>query len=391
MAAGERRSYSGVAPKTTLASGIGTGDTSITVVDGTGYPTGGSGPFFIVIDRGLSTEEKVKINTRTGNTLAVFASGRGVDGTSAVAHSSGAEINHSWTAIDADDANKHYSDVTQDNHLQYLKTDGTRALTGVTAIKGSPVASAPADTASDGSGVLLALSNHRHARESAVTLANLLWDAGDFKTSGRATASTGWLLCDGSEVLGATYPALATEFGTGAGSRYGAAAAGNIKIPDFRFRFPLGKAASGTGSTLGGTGGSANAIAVSHTHSHSHSVVQDAHQHTIAGHSHTGTTDAGGVHAHGIDGDFGNRIAVSVGSSTQRLNSTGNEDFLDFTDIDDDGNHQHTFTTNSGGNNTNNATATNQTSSTDATSAGASGTDANLPPYLTVNYFVKAH
>lgn len=391
MAAGERRSYSGVAPKTTLASGIGTGDSSITVVDGTGYPTGGSGPFFIVIDRGLSTEEKVKINTRTGNTLAVFASGRGVDGTSAAAHSSGAEVNHSWTAIDADQANAHYADVTQDNHTQYLKTDGTRAFTGLTAIGGSPVASAPADTASDGSGVTLARANHRHARESAVTLQNLLIPAGTIWPTGAAAATTGWLLADGTEVLGATYPALATEFGTGAGSRFGAASVGNIKLPDLRRAFPMGKAASGTGSTLGGTGGSKDSITISHTHSHTHTMVQDAHSHVIAGHSHTGTVDAGGVHAHGMDGDFGNRFAVTVGSSTHKLSTTGNDLQLDVSDIDDDGNHQHTFTTNSGGNNTNNATATNQTSSTDATASGSSGTDANLPPWVAVNYIVKAH
>lgn len=71
---------------------------------GTGYPTG---VHFVVIDRGLSTEEKIKCASRSGDTFTVVASptGRGADDTSATTHASGAVVEHCTTAIDADEAN----------------------------------------------------------------------------------------------------------------------------------------------------------------------------------------------------------------------------------------------------------------------------------------------
>jgi microcystin-dependent protein len=75
---------------------------------------------------------------------------------------------------------------------------------------------------------------------------------------GGASAPSGWLLCDGSAVSRTTYAdlfaAIGTAYGTGDGST-------TFNLPDLRQRFPLGKAASGTGSTLGGTGGS-----IDHSH-----------------------------------------------------------------------------------------------------------------------------
>ena len=76
---------------------------------------------------------------------------------------------------------------------------------------------------------------------------------------GAAAAPADWLLCDGSAVSRTTYSALyaviGTTYGTGDGST-------TFNLPNLRQRFPLGKAASGTGATLGGTGG-----AIDHTHS----------------------------------------------------------------------------------------------------------------------------
>lgn len=67
-----------------------------------------------------------------------------------------------------------------------------------------------------------------------------------------ATPPTGWLILDGSAVSRTTYALLfalwGTTFGVGDGST-------TFNLPDLRQRFPLGKAASGTGATLGGTGG----------------------------------------------------------------------------------------------------------------------------------------
>lgn len=69
---------------------------------------------------------------------------------------------------------------------------------------------------------------------------------------GSSAPSGGWALCDGSAVNRTTFAslftAISTAFGIGDGST-------TFNLPDLRQRFPLGKAASGTGSTLGGTGG----------------------------------------------------------------------------------------------------------------------------------------
>lgn len=72
------------------------------------------------------------------------------------------------------------------------------------------------------------------------------------------SAPPGYLLCDGSAVSRTTYAILftilSTTYGAGDGST-------TFNLPDLRQRFPLGKATSGTGATLGGTGGT-----IDHTH-----------------------------------------------------------------------------------------------------------------------------
>jgi hypothetical protein len=64
----------------------------------------------MVIDPGLSTEEKVLIGSRSGGACSSVT--RGVDGTSAAAHSSGAACYPVFTAVDADQANKVASVLT---------------------------------------------------------------------------------------------------------------------------------------------------------------------------------------------------------------------------------------------------------------------------------------
>jgi microcystin-dependent protein len=84
------------------------------------------------------------------------------------------------------------------------------------------------------------------------------------------TAPNGYVLCQGQTLSRSAYANLFTLWGTTWGAGDGINTFG---IPDFRQRFPLGKAASGTGSTLGSTGG-----AIDHTHG-SGSYAVPAHDH----------------------------------------------------------------------------------------------------------------
>jgi hypothetical protein len=97
-----RREFSGSVLRTTLTANISNTATSITVLDGSTYPTGAN-PFVIVIDRGLSSEEKVLITSRSTNTLTVDT--RGYDGSTANAHTTGAFVDHVLDAAVVQDMN----------------------------------------------------------------------------------------------------------------------------------------------------------------------------------------------------------------------------------------------------------------------------------------------
>lgn len=127
---------------------------------------------------------------------------------------------------------------------------------------------------------------------------------------GGTTAPNGFLLCNGAAVSRTTYANLfaviSTAFGVGDGST-------TFNVPDLRQRFPIGKAASGTGSTLGGTGGN-----IDHTHG-------------IAAHTHILSAAPGHVTADGIPTAGGNgynpgqsTIAASFGD---QVTGVGNSPF----------------------------------------------------------------
>ncbi len=106
----ERREFTGAALRANLSSSISNTSTTISLTDGSTYPSGLS-PFVIVIDRGTANEEKVLISTRTANTSTV--SSRGYDGTSALPHDSGAFVDHILDAVVIQDMNV----TTYDNQV----------------------------------------------------------------------------------------------------------------------------------------------------------------------------------------------------------------------------------------------------------------------------------
>lgn len=194
MAAGERRSSSGNAVTTSITANITSGDTVIPIAASTGYPDGTNGPFFIKID-----SETIKVLSRTGlnlNVQTVPVTGRGWENTSAASHQSGASVNLVFTSTDADDANKHYADITVDNHTQYLNNarhDLTARHPASVLPLGSPGNSAPGDTASAGVAASVARSDHRHGREADTsTRTGVTLTAASFSVPNNGPATISW-------------------------------------------------------------------------------------------------------------------------------------------------------------------------------------------------------
>jgi hypothetical protein len=117
-----RRSYSGASAACTLTSSITSGDTTATLTGTTTlWPDTANGSFFMVIDPGLSTEEKVLVGARSSGSLSTIT--RGVDGTTAASHSAGATCYPVFTAVDANEANAVASALTTKGDI--LATDGS--------------------------------------------------------------------------------------------------------------------------------------------------------------------------------------------------------------------------------------------------------------------------
>jgi microcystin-dependent protein len=128
---------------------------------------------------------------------------------------------------------------------------------------------------------------------------------------GGVAAPSGWFLCDGSVISQITYSDLYTVIGSIYNT--GGEGAGNFRLPDLRQRFPLGKAAAGTGSTLGAVGG-----AIDHTHdlsAHTHTL--SAHTHTLSAHTHAmgAHTHSVAAHFHTMDTGTGADLTISGGGS----------------------------------------------------------------------------
>lgn len=128
-----RRSYKGNSQPTTLTAPINSSDLAATVADGSTLPDGTGGPFVLLFDLNVTGEEKVLCASRTGNNLVITT--RGYDGTAAAAHSAGASVRHTISAVDLDESNAHVNDTTRDDHTQYraVAARGARAYASAAA------------------------------------------------------------------------------------------------------------------------------------------------------------------------------------------------------------------------------------------------------------------
>lgn len=129
-----RRVYSGGASSTTTSASIAaSGTASFTIVSDTGWPFG-TDPFYVVVEPGTANEEKMLVVRASGSTtLTMYTgdSGRGLDDTVAVSHSSGSTIYPVFTAVDADEANEFVATMTAKGDLISLNAAAGPVKLGV--------------------------------------------------------------------------------------------------------------------------------------------------------------------------------------------------------------------------------------------------------------------
>ena len=211
------------------------------------------------------------------------------------------------------------------------------------------------------------------------------------------TAPTGWLICNGSAISRSVYADLFAVLGTTYGAGDGST---TFNLPDLRQRFPLGKAASGTGATLGATGGS-----IDHTHgvpAHYHGMGTGATLSVDINHDHGSfTSGAGSAHNHGIT-DSGHthniwtNTDVPGGGSARRgvagtdvNNIAGMDSATTGITINNESAHTHSIDVPALG-----ATAKTPTGSIGLVTGGVDGnasmtSGSNNPPFIAVNFIIK--
>ncbi len=159
-----------------------------------------------------------------------------------------------------------------------------------------------------------------------------------------ASAPSGFVLCNGASLNTTTYANLFAVIGY----TFGGSSA-NFNVPNYTNRFPIG---AGT-HALAATGGSADAVVVSHNHAASST-------------STSTSTVTESPHNHSLGNVFGVSSVNQVAATSGIQYGPGNT-----------GNATTGLTV---------ATAT--STSTTNTAAGVSGTNANLPPYLAINFII---
>lgn len=385
-----RRSYKGAAVANTIGTLLTSTGTTITLGSSmSGWPTS-SEPFFCVIEPGTAREEKVCVKYASSNSLTVVdpavtsswpssVNGRGVDDTQGFEHAVNSVIYPVLTAREMNDANELTSAYAANGDLV---VHGSTSFKKIAAGTNNYVLMADSSVSDGGMkwGQVVADSIATGAVTSAkildgtIVLGDLatviqqaLVPVGTITAYGGASAPTGWLLCNGDTFNATTYSSLNTVLG------------GNT-LPDLRARVPMGKAASGTGSTLLGTGGNRK-VASNHLPVHVHTITHDHASQTISGGSHdhsltggiTNNTQAATQGLYNVNGSPGflTDLATDANSSTANMSSHGHSHTLA---VATNASHDHTvnineFTGNSGD--------------------GGFANDDYFQPFVAVNYIIK--
>lgn len=253
---------------TTIASGIVSSDTTITVAGATGglFPTAGGGDYFYAtLNNAANDIEIVKVTARSGDVMTVV---RGQDGTIALDWIGGDKFELRPTAGGLADLGSGINITALDGVVigDSDPKDGTFENLDVTGVA-SGVTPAPTD------------SSTKFAT-TAFVVARDFPSGGIIMWSGSVeTIPSGWVLCNGA----AGTPDLRDRFIVGAGSTYNPSS----------------------------TGGSKDAIVPSHTHSASSSVSDPGHTHTV------------GIQTRVIDQNAGSATLAGSGTTTTSSSTTG--------------------------------------------------------------------
>ena len=218
----------------------------------------------------------------------------------------------------------------------YIRTDGTVSMDAELTLSGAPSADLHAAT--------------KGYVDSIVPVGVIVAYAG-------ASAPSGYLFCQGQLVNKSSYPDLYDVLGT----TYGAETGTQFRLPDLQSKFLAGKGTAGWSDALGESGGSKDAVVVWHNHAKGTLAA------TQGDHSHGEGAQVNGV-------GFPTRGTPGASGGAQAAFDPGL--------MTGGGWHSNPATTS--------ASAGAITISGVTDYAGESGTDRNLPPYLTVNYIIKA-
>ena len=352
------REHLGSAKPATLMAGLDAGSPGPMVCDDlSGWPLGiGYDEFVVTVGRGLPGEERILCSATSGDTLVVKQ--RGWDGTIASTHDMGETVEHTYSAVEAQEANDH-----------------------ITA------------TVAHGAG-----GNVVGADDLALVLARTNFiPPGTISAYAADSPPNGWLMCQGQTLAATVCPLLYAAIGT----TYGSDGPGTFKLPDLTGKVVLGK--SNTHALASAGGAETKALVEANLPHHQHTVPD--HSHTInhdhgaatssiesGEHGHLGATDVQGSHNHFIpisaQAQYGGGAGIPDTNGVQTPAAATK---------DGSGAHQHGLTTS--------GQTANHTHSVDlplfsgssgqvtgvltGVGAGSATAFSVMQPYLTLNWIIK--